>query len=265
MQYRSPLITGLLIGATLGVDAVAWTWVATSSWSDTLDAFTLGLLFAQVGVLCAWAILPQRAVGWRWVAPFLGGLVGATLYSLAAAKVVPTDSLQDFFLPIVGLCLIYAAGAMLALWALRPTRLLRADTCRPDMPAWQFSVWHLLVLMTAGSLLLALMVRTEAFANSTGASIIALTVLCSVMLLVAVTAVCRTAWHWVLRLAACLAAALLLGGACNLAYDIFSMEYDFVTHFLAQAIVLFIWLELGPILPRDADAAANTSEPASRE
>jgi hypothetical protein len=137
------------------------------------------------------------------------------------------------------------------LWLLQRTNYWqrRTGVKRP----WQFSLAHLLIVMTLTGILVML-TRNNVFLVQDAATNIP-EAFCCVALAAASTLLWSFSWNWFLRLAGVIGVASLLGIATQVvffgprmigSYDIFTILQ---IYYLIQAIVLSIWLGVGPILP----------------
>jgi len=257
MPRRSPVIIGLLFAATLAVDAVAVVWGVVTGGGEASGTLFFALTFSQVGLLCVWAVLKRHYVGWRWVAPFAGGLAVASLtvlVELIAEHFRGPPDAGEVFLAFTSLYWINVAVTLATLWILKPTRLFPKKGQTRHRPTWRFSVGNLLILMTGTSVLLMLLAGNELIAGA--AAEVSTIVVGNVVLLVAVVLACSMERHWLLRLGTSLAAAIAIGAVSwQLGPEIASIRL--VASYLIQTIVLFAWLELGRILPLAHSAHAN--------
>jgi hypothetical protein len=152
-----------------------------------------------------------------------------------------------------------AALLLPGLWLFRGSPYWRRRT--GSTSGWRFSLAHILLVMTAVAVL-ASMMRTGPFADESKWTNIGFA--CSVVMMALVsTIVWSLAWHWLLRLAATLGTALVLGSALAFFTDFGDSAFHlFGSHFLVQAVVLSSWLGWGLILP-PATASAESDAPAA--
>jgi hypothetical protein len=253
-QTRLPIFW-LLIAATISIDAVAFTHTSSSSSATFAEGNIYrtivcdALLAGQVSVVCIWAVLGTNKLLWM---PALSAVVAA-----AFVAAVFQDSSESF----LSTCRLYlslygfeAALLLTGLWLFRGSPYWRRRT--ESSSGWRFSLAHILLVMTAVAVL-ASMMRTGPFADESKWTNIGFACSVAIMALMS-TIVWSLAWHWLLRLAATLGTALVLG--CGLAFFTDFGDSAFVmfgSHFLVQAVVLSSWLGWGPILPRNIGSARS--------
>jgi hypothetical protein len=248
MLQRSPIIVGLLFAATLAVDCVSVYWLWDSPFGRHSGPIFMALSYGQISLLAAWAVLQRRQIGWRWLAPLIASLLSAAIllmtFSLNDRVTLPTDvTVAEFYRYLTGIYVVYAAPALLSLWLLKPSPLVRRAGGSDRRPPWQFSVGNLLILITGTSLLLPVLVENELLGDVAlkQSAVIA----GNLALLVTIVIVSSQAWQWLIRIGASLAAAITIGGVCELS----GVEIDFVPYYLIYGTILIAWLELGPVLP----------------
>jgi hypothetical protein len=141
---------------------------------------------------------------------------------------------------------------MSLLWALKRTNFGRRWNYPVDNGVWQFSMKHLLIGMTTVAVLIFIL-RSADLIREVWIFVIILIVNNGGLALACVL-VQGTAWHAILRLAAVVAVALLFAA---LIYAIGAGDWaDGVVVNLIHAFVLFLWLEVGGILPARGPASA---------
>jgi hypothetical protein len=239
------VILALLAAATLALDAVAIHWLLAAPTAVAAGILVDALCFSQLGLACIWAVFqPERSI---WGVLLVSAvLLGATFI---------TVELFDFkvweMLAFLG---TYSTLLILSLWAVKYTKLWpKADAAVPGI--WQFSVGQLLALMTVVAVLLMLFRSSEIIPGTDVATDVAT----SSALVIAAIVIWARPWHVVLRLALLLAIAAGLGVADWLHNYLApgpegSMEVSTsIADSLIQAIVIFIWLEVGKVIPRAAD------------
>lgn len=243
MPQRSKVIIGLLFAATIAVDLVAL-FLAHDPNTNRAAEIAMALFFAQINLACIWAVLSGHHIGVRAAAPFLLG-------SLAALLIWAADDDQEWeihTLVAFGLVFWIEAGlVVIVLWGLRPMRRFSSKSGKLVAQPWQFSVRNLFVLMTGLAVLLTLANRIGLSRVSLG--IIAIDIASSLALVVAALEITTTHWHWLQRLAATVGIAVLIGAICQRTLDTFRLYRDLISFQLVQAVLLFIWLELGQFLP----------------
>lgn len=247
MKECSPITFWLLLAATIAIDAVVFSQIgedAPAALAPMLVYFVVAfdaLLVGQLCVVCIWATLGTQRVVWLpiLIAPFVPTYFRTMLSGLGNHF---SDSYWIYF-PLYGLA---TAALVMALWILRGTSFWRRRTGVAH--TYQYSLAHLLVVMTVVAILAATMRANPTFGDAkwlngafTG---------CIVLLAVCAVLIWSQPWHWLRRLAATLGVALLLGTAIWLLASFGPPSLlVFSAYFLIQATVLNAWLGLTPILP----------------
>lgn len=263
MQHRSPLIFWLLVAATLSVDAVVLNWAGDEQFTAPgyLSVAVHALILGQLSVVCVWSALYSTPNTWTQIAPLFAVVLGALVDGLYM-RLPEHNRDMTTFTTSLGFFGLYAMLLMAALWLLQRTNFWRriAGSAR----TWQFSLFHLLTAMTITAVLAALMRNNLLFAESRWMNI---TFACSyVALTVASVVFWSFSWNWFFRLASVLSVSVLLSvGAFVIFFrhiGIFSVNIFNILHayYLIQAIVLSVWLGVGPILPSKIEAG-QTREP----
>ena len=250
---RFPVIFWLLLAATLAVDAVAVLWWAFSGPQQTAAVtFYTGLIVGQISVAAIWAWSTDSRQFWRWLLPF-------ALIASAAGMTVVFDNQR--FRPDLEMLLLHVtcfvmqvALILVSLWLFAPMLNRRTDGTR-STDQWRFQVKHLLVAMTAVSVLIVLTRRSVAIADGTTLSI---WITNNVLVALSAVYILQKHWHWVLRLAALLGVAL---GLSIFYLRLARIGVKELPENLVQALVLFCWLQLGGIFPR-AFQAGRAESPA---
>lgn len=251
MPRRSPIILWLLLVANVCFDAILLSW-ATSQ-SDEYFAYAALALQAmvqgQLCVVCIWAAVTASKSVWTLLLPFLAALCAALMTATATSRPATFNSQFVSHSAYFGL---HAALLVAALWLFRRTTFWRRRT--GVALAWQYSMGHLLFVMTIVALL-AVTFRQEPLAVEGGWDNI-IFVGSSVALAVASLFLWSLSWHWILRLAAVLAVAMALACLLVLVFTrgrpgnvgtLFMMIFG--SHHLIQGIVLSVWLGVSPLLP----------------
>jgi hypothetical protein len=252
MQHRSPLIFWLLLAATLSVDAVVLNWASYERYTTPgYSAMAVqALILSQLSVVCIWSALYSTPNIWMQIAPLFAAVLAALVQGL---YIELPGHYRDVttFITSFGYLGLHAVLLLSALWLMQRTKFWQRQT--GSTRTWQFSLFHLLVVMTVTAVLTALIRTNEFFAEGRWTNI---TFECSyVALAVASVVLWSFAWNWFLRLGSVICVALLFGVVtfviCFRQYNLLAMNIFNVVHayYLIQAIVLSIWLGIGPILP----------------
>jgi hypothetical protein len=193
-----------------------------------------------------------------WIIPFIAALLIAlnTAYAVMMQDSRPSDW-YDFYL-FVALMWAHVAIVVPLLWLLKPTRLFAVFADQADQRRWQFSTGHLLVVMTCSAVLLVVLGKSGWLVDSNLASFGSL-LIGNAILLVAIVVSTLSHWHWLLRLAASLAAAFIVAEVCELTDSAFASALNLVAYNLVQSMVVWSWLEV--IRPPRRDEVASDEKP----
>jgi hypothetical protein len=247
MPQRSPIIFWLLLSATLAVDVVILVLVAEEQnpTAGYLFVTFLALILSQLSIICIWSAFSTAPNTWTRIAPVFAVVTTA----LMAGQF--TRFPESNFTTYLGEFALRAVAVLAALWFLQRTNYWRRrnDTAH----TWQFSVLHVLATMTITAILITLLRRNEYFGDDRWTNI---AFACSDLALVMASVILwNFSWNWILRLASVIGIAVLLGeGAVAIIYgkvgNIGMSAFDILhAYYLIQAIVLSLWLGVGPILP----------------
>jgi hypothetical protein len=267
MHRQSPIITGLLIAATLSVDAAAFAHllaVGSTLSVSTSDAYLLvdALLMPQVGVVCAWSALANSKAIWIRTIPWLAVIAAVTLKVTAITLLTEStlsESLRYWGLRSdLSMYLFPTAVLMAALWISQRTRFWQNRTQMKR--EWQFSLGQMLVVTTVTAVLVACMAGNSMFVGDDGRWLTWAWLFSIAFLAFAAIVAWSFPWHWLLRFSSVLAVALALGLFFGYQYggDLpFHLERQ-SAYYTIQAIVLSVWLGLGPILPVSSVSSASS-------
>jgi hypothetical protein len=250
MPQRSPVVFWFLLVVTVSVDAVATAWLVESTRQPSPQALILfmAIAYAQVSILCSWAVL-FRATSWvRVITPFVAGLIVALIISTAEMfqRNEPNVRLEQL-LAFTALMWIHATVTCLLLWVLKPTRLFANYLGNSSHQAWRFTTKHLLILSTCLPVLVIVLKYSAIVRNGATAYGVLMFVSWSAansVLLIAIAAVAQWKWNWFLKLAACLGVALAIGVFLHWCTPELSREFSLLAFSLIQTVVLWVWLEL---------------------
>jgi hypothetical protein len=251
VKTASPLIFWLLLAATLAVDAVAIYWLQQEQTATNAAVLFDALCFSQLSVAAIWAVFTARG---KAIAAVL--LIGSILVAAAVTGWL-VDMRVAEWAAFFG---AYVTLLVLALWILKHTAWWRSAIPRVA-ETWQFSVGHLLALMTVVAVLLTLFRRSEYLEQV--ASTVTTDILTNCGLAIAAVFVWTKPWRTPIRLTLLGAIAGLFGLADwasdlwfgNLANPTGDELLQSIAGGIIQILVISAWLELGQIIPRDNDRA----------
>jgi hypothetical protein len=242
MPPRSPVIFWLLLAATLSVDAATAGWVFWGQLREESATPFLALSFAQLGILCVWAVFIPKRIRLSWVAPLFLGIAVAVLVALSAPS-SPLGQRWEMFLAFIVLTWTHAAIVLPILWLLKPTRFGTAFVASDSKPRWQFSTMHLLTVMTCLAVLSMVLRQSSEWAREAMVVLVTLPV-ANISLLILVIVAVQMKRHWLLRLAISLGGALVIAVVSESSGAEFADGMNFYVYCVIQAIVLWMWLEL---------------------
>jgi hypothetical protein len=255
MPHRSPITFWLLLAATISVDAVVFSLAAGEQYATLgyLGVALHALILGQLGIVCIWSALNPRPNVGTQIAPWFAAVL---------ASLVEGYGDMTTFTVCIGTFGLYALLLMAALWLLQRTGFWRRKT--GSARTWQFSLLHVLTVMTIIGVLATVMRNSPIFGEDSWTNIIF--TFSYVALAVASVIFWSFSWNWFLRLASVLSVSALLGigGSVILFMLIGHFRVDVVNilhaYYLIQAIVFSMWLGIGPVLPPRVDADVTRSE-----
>ena len=240
MPQRSPIIFWLLLAATLCVDAVLFTWMTAEPYRTSVyvNVAFRALILGQLSIVCIWSAFSSVTWAMSYIAPIV-----AVLACTFLTIVDPDPDTPRAFNIYLGYYGFHAALLLATLWVLQRSSVWRRRDS--GLRQWRYSVAQLLIWMTAVAILVAAMRENpffQQFKSSTiaaGCSFVALS-LGSVL-------IWSLAWHWLLRLAAVLGLAIVLGIILSATTDL-TARFTYASY-LIQGVVLSIWLGATQVLP----------------
>lgn len=243
-QYSHTLFW-LLVAATLAVDAVAVVWLLENQLAHRAEVLYDALCFSQLSVACIWAVFaPHRRI---WSLAVL--VVGLLVATAATAK------LFDFPIPeMIAFFGAYATLLVILLWVMKHTSIWPYRAVN-DPPVWQFSFGQLLAFVTVAAVLLGLSRGSELWGIGDS---VAIELIATCLTTIVIVVVWAKSWRWPTRLAWICSLAVAIG-ITSWGYDwwradpLLGVQTDdlpmYVVNGLIQAGVIFLWLEVGRIIP----------------
>lgn len=237
----------MLMAATLCVDVVAVYWLCTDSYRAAAETLYEALSVSQISLLCIWSILGRYRKIWVPLVPFAAaaavvaaaGPLGSLEYADAAAE-------KGF----------HIAGIMVLLWILKRTPWwYRGNPAAKE--SWQFSLSQLIVVMTfLGVFITFLNYRgdpPELWRDTLPPFIYG-------YVLLAVGAV--LVWRWVPNAILRLFLTIVISIVVAVKPIVAGTEHWLSTgaFFFIQALVLWLWLELGQIVPRLQPGSSDAAQ-----
>jgi hypothetical protein len=240
MQQKSPAIFWLLLAATLAVNAVVVSWVYMTTLEQAGNVY-FGLVCSQISVVGISSSFSPVGGHRLWTRPLSISVVVAVLTTWL--RYDPGESVYQDFLLYLSLWLPQAAILVAVLWLFQQTPIAKRWNDSNSRGSWQFSVAHLLIVMTTCAILLIILrLAEEAHEFWTE---LALWTANNVALAVAALLIYTMRGHGFLRLGAVVGVSL----AFAVGLKTFTQDPDALSVNLIQAIVLFTWLALGGIVP----------------
>jgi hypothetical protein len=220
--------------------------LGSASVADRNTTAFYGMVFGQLSAVCVWCVFSLRRLALRW---FVTGLAVVA----AAWATLANEHYQMPIADALGLNAFLAATMLLALWLYKLVLTLRQPR---RAAAAQFSMKDLFVLTTSVALVAALL-RGSQFMQELPLFVM-FVVLTNVVVAVACLVFWSRAWHALPRLGATLAVAVASGWCLTYLRPHLSGELEVMM--TLHAIILFSWLELGDIVPKNcgtSDANAD--------
>lgn len=253
MNKRSPVIFWLLLVATLAVDLIAWSSLDALGRARELEGIVFALVFGQLSVIGMWIVFTTP----RGPRHLIVGAMAIVIAALALFSAEPDSAEPD--LGVLGAAAFVATHLItlaMLLWVVRAAARRQRATAEA-----QFSVKNLLVLMTVVSVVAALLggvtVVQQRWAwifHFLGNN---------VAVAVASLLLWLRNWHWVWRLIAVLVVSALFGWCLTLSRPDLSPEAEWMS--CLQAVVVFVWLEWGEIVPHPGYAFEAQKPPTIAE
>jgi hypothetical protein len=259
MTQRLPALLWLLLAATICVDGVATVWMFEEHLSTATATLFVALVSGQVSALCISVVMRRSGGRLAWILPFAFSTFAALLMTIANVRF--SDGFLSEIVAFMGLMWLHPAIALPALWLLKPTTVFRAMRAEAAGARWQFSILHLLIVMTCVAVLSAVLNGSELSAQSV-VSVFTLALI-NTALLIGVLLAARPKWHVLQRLAAVSATAIGIGLFCEATQIAFADKLYFVAYALIQALTVWSWVEL--MRPESSDAVSPDAEPTARE
>jgi hypothetical protein len=234
MQYRSPILFWLLLAATISLDLVVSSWIRLFGRTDHLELLILALVFGQLSAVSIWIVFSSRRAIHRWLA----AVVAIPLAALAILHAEPPLGYTE----AAALVATHFMASLLVLWL---QRLIVAHQNRLAGSA-QFSIRNLFGLTTAIALAAALLGGSKLLQQAWLATTIL--ILNNVLMGVVALILWNRNWHWLLRLAATLAAAVFAGWCISIVRPHLSGKLEVMN--CIQVLIVLAWLGIGEIIPR---------------
>jgi hypothetical protein len=242
MNNRSPVIFWLLMIATISVDLIALGLVGLLGRANEISSLVFGLAFSQLSAVSIWIVFAAPPGQRRWI-------IAAAAVAIAALAIAFTETGSVVF-GAAGISATHLVTLIVMLWVIRAAERRRRDSAES-----QFSVKNLLVLMTIVAVVAALL------GGVTGIQQRLAWIFHFLGNNVAVAVATFLLWsrkrHWVWRLLAVLVVSALFGWCLTLSRPDLSPEAIWMS--CLQAVVVFVWLEWGGIIPRAADIGCAAS------
>ena len=247
------MIIWLLLAATLAVDAVAIYGLYQNPMAPNAGVLFESLCFSQLSIVAIWSVFTTRRMAVAAVA--LACAIGVAAATYGWLQDIHPLEMLAFFGTNVTLIVIL-------LWIFKHTKWWQRAIPRPAQ-TWQFSVGHLLVLMTVVAVLITLFRRGDVLQTIQFA--VASDIVTNCCLALATALIWTTIARTPIRLILLVVVAALVGLAGWASTEWFAALTNpadnnllrSVAGSLIQVILLVAWTELGGIIPRTADSEAT--------
>jgi hypothetical protein len=256
VKQHSPTLFWLLVAATIAVDAVVVRWMVQAGPMSKTAFLYDALVTGQLGVVCLWGAFAARHAWLAWIAELSAvGIAGGLTAWVAKLSIAEACGIHG----------LYVATLATAFWILKRIPAWRRLAGEADPAVWQYSIGHLLAAMTVVALLFGAL-RGSVLLTSAYDSwrFVVLLTLGDVVLVTATVFVWLwAAWlpNWWPRVGAAFAPALVVGGIEAALASIGALgssfenpqlrnSLDLVAYTLATSLVIFLFLEIAPIVDR---------------
>jgi hypothetical protein len=255
MKQRFAIIAALFIAANLCADLVAWKTLTLGPGQYYSEVAYFALLSAQLSVACMWSAFRVRSKVWATIVPIAAAVAAAFAYGVVY---------QHRELEFVPYFILQASLLFAGLWLFKRSRFWRRRSGSKEL--WQFSVAHLLVLMTIVAVLTLLLRQSGLFGNDT-LGLILVFLGCTVAIALLAVFIWSLNIHWFLALAGIVVSSIVLS-AIFFVWDALDNHYMFqftLYHLLTQAVVIaaaLAWLKILPANDASHDmAVARVPDP----
>lgn len=239
---RSPVIFWLLVAATLTVDATVLYWARYPERFYGLTQLALSaLVYGQFSVTCIWLALGRS--GSRRKDLSIAAIIAAALVSMIAT----TPAVESSWKVVLTDFALHAALVWIAVKAIERTPYWQRRV--EQVASWSFSMMQLLVAMTVVAVLSAAVGNSIELTRTDDWKLNLAIIIGTACVPIASLLFWQLAIHWLFRLAGSLGCALLIS-LLFLPFVEPMLPRFLTTFYLIQALVVSVWLGIGPIIPR---------------
>jgi hypothetical protein len=239
---QNRVIFGLLLAATLAVDAVVGVWLLVDNLNQHFAVAFFALSFSQLSVLTTWVVLSSKYAGSRWLLPFVGGAAVAA-YITFLGDIPPNASRMGIYLVSVVMMWFHVTAVLVIVWLLKPTRICASFNRQGDTSHWQLSLMQLLIVMSCLAILIVLVKNSEWTTDGRLVALMTIPIVNFAPLFGALAAV-QSNLHWLLRLALSIASGLMIAAVFEWIGSEFADKINLFAFSAIQAVVIWAWLEV---------------------
>jgi hypothetical protein len=253
MPQYSPIIFWLLLAATICIDAVAMSWSYIAGLPRTEELY-LALFCGQLSASCIWTIFSLRFGYWRFLVPFAIAFAGALWAGWVSYDRVGVTA-EEYALAHAGFWAMHATLLTGLLWILRQWSFTSGLDSKNSASRWQFSIGHLLVLMTTVAVLIVILRKAEMIHEIW--AWIAVLLANNIGIAIAAVFIHTTDWQWGMRAAVSAGIAIALGVVVLMINRSYS---QILVINLIQTFVLLLWVEYGGLIPERSSTSPTTRD-----
>jgi hypothetical protein len=245
MSHRSNLNFWLLLATTFCLDLVVLSSRSAFSSRSRFETIFFALVFGQLSTVLIWFVFSPTQAWRRWLVAGLAVAIATWATWLVES---PNQQVTEYLA-------LTASYAMATLLALRVYKVVVTFRGRRAATEAQFSMKDLFVLTTSIAVLTALLSGTNMMRQA--GTFIAFFILTNALIAIASLVFWSRSWNWFLRLAATLGLAIFAGWCLVFSRRHLAGELEVMA--CIQALIIFIWLTVGGIVPIQGDLAADHS------
>jgi hypothetical protein len=201
------------------------------------------MIFGQLSTVFIWFVFSPTQPWRRW-------LVAGLAIAIATVAIWFVEPPNEPITEYLALTAAYAMATLLGLWLYKVVLTFRRRGAATEA---QFSMKDLFVLTTCIAVLTALLGGTNMM-HEVG-TFITFFILTNALIAIASLIFWSRSWNWFLRLAATLALAIFAGWCLVFTRRHLAGELEVMS--CIQALIIFIWLTFGGIVPNPGNSAAN--------
>jgi hypothetical protein len=276
VNQHSKIIVGLLLAATIAVDLMVANWLREMGPESRIVYVYEALATAQLAAVTIWAVLGAGPALAKWIAV-------AAVVVLSAFATARLEGPEITLVEMLGINACFVSLLAFTLWVLKQTRFWQRLNGAATESPWRFSMSQLLIVTTVVALLITAMRQSFVFAVGDMWKSYMLLTMADIVLVTGTIIAWRWArsmpqWFpiWIPRWGVVTAVAMVVGFVETLATlsgllgesfaaDLARAKFDLMAYTLIAAFVVFLYLELTPILRVGRPAEESPPDGAATE